>query len=44
MEFESPEAAQAWARQRRKQAKGAVSDLILIKRVTTVVEEILDYV
>lgn len=42
-EFESHEAARNWAWM-RKQRDGFVPELILIKKTTTVVEEILDYV
>lgn len=44
-EFESPEAARNWAQKRKESADGYYCpDLILIKKTTTTVEEILDYV
>ena len=48
-EFESPEAARTWAQKRIEKLNligysGILPDLILIKKTTTVVEEILDYV
>lgn len=47
MEFNTAEQARIWAAQRNEKAKKlsmCVSELILIKKTTTVVEEILDYV
>jgi hypothetical protein len=44
-EFESPDAARHWAQKRKESADGYYCpNLILIKKTTTVVEEILDYV
>lgn len=46
-EFESPEAASEWARKRKESANlygRYCPSLTLLKRTTTVVEEILDYV
>ena len=43
-EFESPEAARTWALKRKDKAQGYCPELVLIKKTTTVVEEILDYV
>ena len=44
-EFESAQAARIWAQKRKESADGYYCpDLILVKKTTTVVEEILDYV
>lgn len=44
IEFDTPEKARRWAQERKDKAQGYCPELVLIKKTTTVVEEILNYV